>query len=102
LLAAALGATLAAAPCPAPADDDAAEVRRLHERGEIRSLDAILARARRRFPEARLLEAELLRHRDRLVYEVELIDADGVVRELFFDARSGEPTEPVPEEHESH
>jgi len=38
----------------------------------------------------RLLEAELENKKDRLVYELEFIDEQGVVRELLFDARTGE------------
>jgi uncharacterized membrane protein YkoI len=101
-LAALLAAGLALASGPVQAGEAASEIRRLYQQGEIRSLETILARARRRFPQARLLEAELLRHEGRLVYEVELIDRDGVVHELFFDARSGKPADPVPEEHERH
>jgi uncharacterized membrane protein YkoI len=87
---------------PAEADEAIPEIRQLYNQGEIRSLEAVVERARQRYPEARLVEAELLRDGERLIYEVELIDADGVVRELFFDARSGEPVTDFVEEDESH
>jgi uncharacterized membrane protein YkoI len=87
---------------PALADEGVPEVRQLYNQGEIRSLAAMVERARERHPEARLVEAELLRDGERLIYEVELIDADGVVRELFFDARSGDPVTDFVEEGESH
>ncbi len=83
---------------PGPARADREEARKLRERGEILSLELILERARKRFPGGRLVEAELEREDGRLVYEVELIDADGVFRELFFDARSGEPIPELDEE----
>jgi len=38
----------------------------------------------------RLLEAELENKKDRLIYELEFVDEQGVVRELLFDARTGE------------
>ncbi len=65
-------------------------VRALYERGEIRSLEALVAKARERYPGGRLIEAELLGDGERLIYEIELLDADGVFQELFYDARSGE------------
>ena len=96
-------AVVTVTPHPARADEDIPEIRQLYRQGAIQSLEAIVARARQRYPAARLVEAELLRRDDRLIYEVELIDADGVVRELFFDARSGEPVAEVDEgEGESH
>ncbi len=42
-----------------------------------------------RYPGARLLEAELEEEDDRYVYEIELLTADGVARELELDARDG-------------
>ena len=99
-----LGATtvVTVAASPAGADEGIPEIRQLYNQGEIRSLAAVVERARQRYPEARLVEAELMRDGDRLIYEVELIDAEGVVRELFFDARSGEPVTDPPEEAEDH
>ena len=89
-------------PNPAAADEDTPEIRQLYRQGEIRSLEAIIDRARERYPGARLVEAELLREGERLIYEVELIDAAGVMRELFFDARSGEAVSHRDEDSEDH
>ena len=99
-----LGATtvVTVAASPAGAEEGIPEVRQLYNQGEIRSLAAMVERARERYPAARLVEAELLRDGERLIYEVELIDAEGVVRELFFDARSGEPVTDFVEADESH
>ncbi len=43
-----------------------------------------------RHPKARLLELELEEKHGRYVYEVELLTVQGQVRELKFDASSGE------------
>lgn len=93
---------IAAAPDPVQAEEGIPEIRQLHRQGEIRSLETVVERARRRYPEARLIEAELLRDGERLIYEVELIDRDGVVREQFFDARTGDRVTDFEEESESH
>ena len=74
----------------ARAGEELEELRELHREGEIQSLEAVLKRARERVPEGRLVEAELHREEGRLLYEVEILDGDGVLHELFFDARTGE------------
>jgi|AACY02.4.fsa_nt_gi Predicted membrane protein len=71
-----------------PLDDDHRYVRDLRVDGEILSLSALLTR--NELADARILEAELEWDDGRLVYELELLDEDGRVRELLFDARSGE------------
>jgi uncharacterized membrane protein YkoI len=65
------------------------EVRNLQQQGDILSLEQILQNARQH-REGRVLETELARERDDYVYEVEMVDKDGVVWEMKFDARSGE------------
>jgi len=80
---------LGALALPAGADTDAATVRRLRESGEILPLEKILERARKERP-GEVLETELERKGARHVYEVEILDAQGRVWELKFDARSGE------------
>ena len=73
---------------------DPEELHALHERGEIRSLEAIMATAREAHPEGRLIEAELFADRQRLIYEVEMLEAgSGLLRELYFDARTGQRIE---------
>lgn len=71
------------------ADEDHDEARRLHESGEILSLEVILQRLRPRYP-GKVLEVELERKSGRIIYEVEMLGKDGVVRELYIDARTGE------------
>lgn len=73
----------------AGADDDHLKARRLHEAGDILAMEQILKQARQRHP-GRILEVELEEIGGRLVYEIELVDSKGEVRELFFDARTGE------------
>lgn len=80
---------LCAMALPVGADTDAATVRRLRESGEILPLEKILERARKERP-GEVLETELERKGARHVYEVEILDAQGRVWKLKFDARSGE------------
>ena len=87
---AALAALLLALVPLAPAlDVDQDEALRLRQSGEVLSFQAILREAEDRYPGARLLEAELDDDDGELIYEIELLTRDGVVRELEIDARSG-------------
>jgi uncharacterized membrane protein YkoI len=52
----------------------------------ILPLDQLIEQALTRYPGAKLLEAELEEEHDRYIYQVELLTAQGVVRELKFDA----------------
>lgn len=70
------------------ADDDHERARRLKEAGDILPLERIIEEARRVHP-GRILEAELETKRGSHVYEVEMVDDQGAVRELRFDARTG-------------
>lgn len=74
----------------AAADDDHEAARRLRESGQIVPLESIFERVRSQYPEGTLLEVELEREKGVWVYEVELLDAAGRVREMLFDARTGE------------
>jgi uncharacterized membrane protein YkoI len=66
-----------------------AAVRSLAGPGDILSLEQVLQNARQ-LHAGRALETELEEGRDGMVYEVEILDANGVVWEMKFDARSGE------------
>jgi uncharacterized membrane protein YkoI len=67
-----------------------AAVRSLAGPGDILSLEQILQNARQ-LHAGRALETELEEGRDgMMVYEVEILDANGEVWEMKFDARSGE------------
>lgn len=73
----------------APFASDHDDAKRLKEAGDIQPLEQILAKARAERP-GRVLETELERKGERYVYEIEIVDNDGVVWELKFDAKSGE------------
>ena len=64
-------------------------VRVLQQQGDILSLEQILDNARRHH-QGRVLEADLKHKHDRYVYEVELVDDNGHVWEMKFDAMSGD------------
>ncbi len=68
--------------------DDQVEMRRLHASGDIVPLEQLVNDAQQRYP-GRMLEAELKRRDDRYIYEVEMLDEAGIVRELIYDAASG-------------
>ncbi len=73
------------------ADEDHERARELVKSGEIMPLEQLLQNiAGSETGKLRLLEAELEREQGRLVYELELVDEQGVVRELLFDAKTGE------------
>jgi hypothetical protein len=73
----------------ATASDDHERARMLRDAGEIVPLSAILQRPE--LGDARVLEADLEREDGRMVYELEVLDPDGRVREWYFDAATGEP-----------
>ncbi|WP_404439878.1 PepSY domain-containing protein [Stutzerimonas chloritidismutans] len=79
---------LAATPV-ASRDLDQDEALRLRREGLIQPLESVLQQAMARHPGARLLEAELEEEDGVYVYEIELLTADGVARELELDARDG-------------
>lgn len=72
------------------ADKDYEHARELVKSGEILPLEQLLQQfTNGKSSQLRLLEAELKRKKGRLVYELELVDEQGVVRELLFDAKTG-------------
>ncbi len=62
------------------------EVLELRRKGVILPLEQFIDQALGRYPGSKLLEAELEEKHGALVYEIELLTADHVVRELKFDA----------------
>jgi uncharacterized membrane protein YkoI len=70
------------------ADDDHIEARRLLDSGEILPLEVILDNVRQTFP-GRILDVELEREAGHIAYEVEILDEEGVVTEVYIDARTG-------------
>ncbi|SEJ76276.1 Peptidase propeptide and YPEB domain-containing protein [Pseudomonas sp. NFR16] len=67
-------------------DLDQDEALQLRRQGVILPLEQFIEQALGRYPGSKLLEAELEEKHDVLVYEIELLTSDHVVRELKFDA----------------
>lgn len=75
----------------ATADElDQEEARRLQQQGQILAVERLLDTAMRHYPQSRLLEVELQREHQQYRYELELLTHDGQVRELEFDAATGQ------------
>ena len=70
------------------ADDDHIEAKRLLNSGEIMALDDILKIIKQTYP-GKLLEVELEKEHKKIVYEVEILGTDGIVREIYIDAKTG-------------
>jgi len=71
-------------------DDDHQRARQLVESGSILPLEQLMERVVKD-RNWRLLEVELEQEGEQLIYEIELLDEQGRVRKLRFDAVSGEP-----------
>ena len=65
------------------------KARSLKEGGEIVPLETILNKAKTDQP-GRVVETELERKGERYVYEIKIVDDKGTVRELKYDAKTGE------------
>lgn len=80
-----------ASPGPAAADDelDTDTVREWVREGKVLPLEKMLERHRDRIP-GRLLDLEVEREHDRIIYELEVVDKQGVVHKIYLDARNGE------------
>lgn len=70
------------------ADEDHDRARRLKEAGDILPLERILEEARK-IHSGHILEAELEAERGGYVYEVEMLDDQGLVQKMEFDAKTG-------------
>jgi uncharacterized membrane protein YkoI len=70
-------------------DLDQDEALQLRQQGAILPLEQLLQQALDLHPGAKLLEAELEEKHGVYIYEVELLDTDGVVRELDLEAATG-------------
>ena len=86
MLGAVLGAIVALAHA---ADIDHDTAQQLRARGTVLSLASIVAEATERWP-GQVIESELSLEDGRYVYEIELLCTDGQIRELEYDAASGE------------
>ncbi len=71
------------------ADDDHDKAKRLLESGEILSLEEILVKVRK-IQKGKILEVELEDEKNKPIYEIELVNPEGIVLELKFDAKNGQ------------
>ncbi|WP_374370723.1 PepSY domain-containing protein [Dongia sp.] len=76
-------------PSTIEADDDHETARKALEQHEILPLGRVLALIEEKYP-GDVIEIELERQGALWIYDLELIDAEGRVRELDIDARTGE------------
>jgi len=72
----------------AMADDDYIEARRLLDSGEILPLEVILKNVRQIIP-GKVLEVELEKEDQQIVYEIEVLGDDGVITEIYINAKTG-------------
>lgn len=85
-----VAAVLAATLINAVADDIGHEAaRRLRKEGVILPLEEIVARASTRWP-GQVIDTELEHEDGRYVYEIELLGTDARIREIEYDASTGE------------
>lgn len=88
LLALLLGIGLAWADHPEHYDHNT--IKRLRDAGEILPLETIIKKFQKTYSRGRILEAELENEDGRYIYELVILDGKGRVRELEYDAHTGE------------
>jgi uncharacterized membrane protein YkoI len=65
-------------------------IKRLRDAGEILPLEIIINKFQKTYGRGRILEAELEVEDGRYIYELVILDEKGSVRELEYDAYTGE------------
>lgn len=70
--------------------DDYDRARLLQESGKILPLEKIIANTQRLHPNSKVLEIEFEERKHVYIYEIELVDKSGVVKELYINAATGE------------
>jgi uncharacterized membrane protein YkoI len=73
-----------------PEDYDHNAIKRLRDTGEILPLETIIDKFQKTYSRGRILEAELENEDGRYIYELVILDGKGRVRELEYDAHTGE------------
>lgn len=81
--------TISPALSTADDDADAETIRQWVKEGRILPLEKLLERHRDRL-QGELLDLQVEREHGRVVYELEVMDSQGRVREIYLDAASGE------------
>lgn len=71
------------------ADLDVREVRELKDSGQIMSLEEVLRVVRKQYP-GRVIEVELEKDDGGYIYDLEVVDEQGVVWDIEIDAGNGE------------
>ena len=71
-------------------DIDQDEALALRREGQVLPFEQLLTAVTARYPGASVLEVELEEERGRFIYEMEVLTAEGTVREIELDAGSGE------------
>lgn len=71
-------------------DIDQDEALALRREGQVLPFEQLLTAVTERYPGASVLEVELEEEHGRFIYEMEVLTAEGTVREIELDARSGE------------
>ncbi len=71
------------------ADDDYIEARHLLDSGKILPLETILKKIRQEFP-GKVLDIDLEKEDQKIVYEIEILDSNGIVKEIYINASTGE------------
>jgi uncharacterized membrane protein YkoI len=72
----------------ASASNDHVEARQLIANGEILPLESILKNVRQTYP-GKILEVELEKEHGKIIYEIEILDNNGTVIEVYIDATTG-------------
>jgi uncharacterized membrane protein YkoI len=85
----AVALALGIAPIASADDDDAARAAQLVKSGDIMPLEQILQKAQA-VHAGKVIESDLDHEMGRYVYEVEVLDDQGVVWEIDLDAKTGE------------
>lgn len=65
------------------------EALQLTREGRIMPLEQLMQAIARLYPQAQLLEVDLEEHHGRYLYDIDLLTAEGVARELELDAHTG-------------
>lgn len=66
------------------------KAKRLHQAGDIVAVEQILSYVRQHHP-GRVIEVDLEEKGGRYLYEIEVVDSTGEVKEHYFDAKTGKP-----------
>ena len=83
-----MGTALSCASFAACAEQDYEHARQLRLQGRILPLELIVRRVEALYP-GRVLEVEMEERGGQYVYEIEMLDAGGSVRNMKLDARTG-------------